>query len=104
MFQALIALTLSVVTTSPSLASDTTGVMSPVHQFVDSFNKGDATTATECEFGLAVHTASISSILRWCLPPSNGVSSHTSRMGSISAAGTSRSPIESTFESLCSLA
>ena len=47
MYQALIALSLSVATTSPSVASDTTGVMAPVHQFVESFNNGDATTATE---------------------------------------------------------
>jgi hypothetical protein len=50
------------------------------------------------------HTSSICSILRWCRPPSNGVSSHTLRIGSRSVAGTSRSPIESTFESLCSRA
>lgn len=46
MYRVLIAITLSIATTGFSVASDETDVMVPVQQFVDSFNKGDATTST----------------------------------------------------------
>ena len=45
--RALIAAIVSVVAAGPSLASDQTAVMLPVHQFVDIFNMGDAMTAPE---------------------------------------------------------
>jgi hypothetical protein len=45
MYGILIALTLSAASAGRSLASDTADVMDPVHQFVASFNKGDATAA-----------------------------------------------------------
>ena len=41
----LIALTIAVLTAGPSVASEETDVMVPVHQFVDGFNKGDTKTA-----------------------------------------------------------
>ena len=41
----LIALVMAVAAAGPSLASEESDVMVPVHQFVDSFNKGDTKTA-----------------------------------------------------------
>jgi len=46
MHRVLLAITLTIATSGFSGASDKTDVMVPVHQFVDSFNKGDATTST----------------------------------------------------------
>jgi hypothetical protein len=40
-----IALTIAVLTAGPSVASEETDVMVPVHQFVDGFNKGDTKSA-----------------------------------------------------------
>lgn len=45
-YETLITLALFTATAGHSLASPNTDVMVPVHQFVDSFNKGDATTST----------------------------------------------------------
>ena len=41
----LIALTIAVLTAGPSVASEETDVMVPVHQFVDGFNEGDTKSA-----------------------------------------------------------
>ncbi len=41
----LIALVMAVAAAGPSLASEESDVMVPVHQFVDGFNKGDTKTA-----------------------------------------------------------
>ena len=39
------ALAVAVLVAGPSSASETAGVMAPVHQFIDGFNKGDIRTA-----------------------------------------------------------
>lgn len=45
MHKIFVALAVAVLAASPAVATETTDVMKPLHQFVDGFNKGDIKTA-----------------------------------------------------------